>query len=555
MAIKGVGGYHLACDAANRAAIIALRERKFRKEKPFALMARDLAAARRIAALTAEHERLLVDRAKPIVLAPSRATAGREIVFDAISPETDDLGVMLPYAPLHYLLFAAGAPSVLVMTSGNRSSEPIAFDDLDARERLSGIADALLRGQRPIARRVEDSVVMVRDGQMTLVRRARGYAPAAVCRLESDRPVLALGADLKSAVALVIDGEALVGPHLGDLDDAGAFAAFERSVADLLAMAELRPQDLVVAHDMHPQYRSSRHARGLAAARLVAVQHHEAHVASVMAEHGLLDERVVGVVFDGAGYGRDGAIWGGEFFVGSVSRGLERVAWLRPTPMPGGDAAARFPAQAAAGFVADAAACAESWPSDLPLAEAIAGPPFGLPRRFANALAIARKRVRCFPTSSVGRLFDAVAALLGFTRPISFEGQAAIWLEQRARGIGPQSSYPFSELDPRRLVAAVVRDRIAGRDVGEIAAAFHQTLARGAANRARDLCRSHGTRVVAVSGGVWQNELLWRAFMEYFADDREISIIANQSVPLGDGGIALGQAALAAASLRATDTT
>ncbi len=259
---------------------------------------------------------------------------------------------MLPFAPLHHLLFKCGAPSPLVLTSANRSSEPIAFRDDEAVERLAGIADAFFIGERAIARRVDDSVVTVRGGLPFVIRRGRGYSPAIVCRLPAKEPILALGSDLKNAIALVVNGEVLVSQHIGDLGDAGTDAAFQETIRDLLAMYEIQIEDTTVVHDLHPQFTSTRLAESLPARRRIAVQHHEAHIASVMAEHDLLDEPVVGVAFDGTGYGADGTIWGGEFFVGSVRGGFERRAWLRPVNMPGGDAAARFPAQAAAAFVA-----------------------------------------------------------------------------------------------------------------------------------------------------------------------------------------------------------
>lgn len=533
VAVKGVGGYHLACDAANMAALAALRERKYRKEKPFALMARDLAAARRLVHLTADHERLLLDRARPIVLAPARCE------LPLVAPDNTSLGVMLPYAPLHVLLFDRGAPEALVLTSANRSSEPIAYRDDEARQRLAGIADAFLIGQRPIARRLDDSVVSIREGRPFLVRRARGYAPAAVCRLPTGRPILALGADLKNAVTLVVDGQAFVSQHLGDLDDYETSLAFEETVRDLMAMYEVDSGELTVAYDPHPQFVSTRFAAGLPAARRIGVQHHQAHIAGVLAEHELFDERVVGVAFDGTGYGTDGTIWGGELFVGSLRTGFERHAWLRPVRMPGGDAAARFPVQAAAGFLAELAALPD-----------LSAPPFLFPARFDAALGMVSKDVRCHLSSSMGRLFDAVAALVGFTRETTFEGQAAIWLEHQARLVptGPASgpAYSFPGLDWRPLLSAVIDDRLAGRDVGEIAAAFHAALACAAVEQIELLCRENEVRTVVFSGGVFQNELLWKLIGDRLSDLPEIKAITNSAVPVNDGGISLGQAAMAA---------
>ena len=304
LAVKGLGGYHLACDAANAEAVHALRERKFRKEKPFAVMARDLETARALVALSSEAETLLASVARPIVLAPAR----REL--PGVAPGNRDLGVMLPYTPLHHLLFAAGAPDALVMTSANRSSEPIAYRDAEAFEQLAGMADAFLAGERPIARRLDDSVARAGTLGPVILRRARGYAPGAVARLPVSRPVLAVGADLKNTVTLVVGGEAFVSQHIGDLRHYEAQRAFRETIQDLLAMYEVEEDELIVAHDLHPQYASTLVAQELPARVRLAVQHHRAHVASVLAERGAFDERVLGVAFDGTGYGDDGAIWG-----------------------------------------------------------------------------------------------------------------------------------------------------------------------------------------------------------------------------------------------------
>jgi hydrogenase maturation protein HypF len=529
LAVKGIGGYHLAVDATNPAAVRSLRERKFRKEKAFAVMVRDLNEARRWACLTPEHERLLVAPARPIVLADNRQH------LEGVAPESATIGLMLPYAPLHYLLFDAGCPSPLVLTSGNRSSEPIAYRDDVALEQLTGIADALLVGERPIARRVDDSVASVRDGRATMIRRARGSAPAVVGNLPGKRPILALGSDLKNTITLVVDGQAIVSQHIGDLDDCESQQAFQETVADLLAMYDLNHGDVLLAHDLHPQFATTRFALGFHSAGRIAVQHHEAHVASVLAEHELLEERVLGVVFDGTGYGRDGTIWGGEFLVGSVASGFERCASLRPTRLPGGDAAARYPVQAAAAFLAA-----------LPNLPDMSRPPFDFPPRFDRALALISKNVRSFESTSVGRLFDAVAALLGFTREPSFEGQAALWLEHQARQSAPQTPYPCPQLDYGPLIKAIVDDRLAGRGRAEIAAAFHAALAAGTVEQIHRLTRQHKLATVALSGGVFQNELLFADITRQARQIAGLRLVSNERVPVNDGGVSLGQAAMAA---------
>ncbi|MBI4277293.1 MAG: carbamoyltransferase HypF [Armatimonadetes bacterium] len=532
IAIKGVGGYHLACDARSAKALRELRERKFRKEKPFALMARDLGCARDLVTLTAEGEALLTSPARPIVLAPAR------VDLPGVAPDNTDLGVMLPYAPLHYLLYAAGAPEVLVMTSANRSEEPIAYLDGDARERLGGIADAFLAGERPIARRVEDSVVRAGPAGPAILRRSRGYAPGAVAVLPAGRPILAVGADLKNTVTLVVDGAAFTSPHIGDLDHTATFAAFQETIRDLCAMYEVDVARLLVVGDLHPQYASTTYARELPGEHL-EVQHHRAHVASVLAEREAWDVPVVGVAFDGTGYGDDGGIWGGEIFTGTLRGGLRRVGHLRPAALPGGDAAARFPVQAAAGFLAQ-----------VPNLPDLTRPPFNFPGRYHHALELVAKGVRTFPTTSMGRLFDTAAALVGFTREITFEGQAAIWLEHLARQAPPASSYPFpvegDELDFRPLLHAVAEDRARGRDAGAIARAFHEAVAAGVARVCLRWGEETGARRVALSGGVFQNALLLTRVGEMLSAHGGLEVWVNQNVPTNDGGISLGQAAVAA---------
>lgn len=531
LAVKGLGGYHLSCDAKNGAAVSKLRQRKYRKEKPFAVMVKDLAAAHGLVELSAAAEALLTGVACPIVLAPGR------VPLPEVAPENRELGVMLPYTPLQHLLFSAGAPGVLVMTSANRSSEPIAYQDEEAQETLSGIADAFLVGQRPLARRVDDSVTRAGTFGPVVLRRARGYAPGAVAQLPVERPVLALGADLKNSVTLVVKGQAFTSQHIGDLEHYSAFCAFEQTIRDLLAMYEVRNDELLLAHDAHPQYRSTLHALKIDADSRVAVQHHRAHIASVLAERGDWHRRVLGVSFDGTGYGDDGTIWGGEIFTGSLIDGFERVAHLRPAVLAGGDAAAGHPVQAAAGF--------------LPQIEGLPdlhGQPFCFPPRYRRAVQLVEKQVRTFSTTSVGRLFDAAAALLGFTRAVTFEGQAAMWLEQLAQQSSVSEAYPFpfeaGELDFRPLLLAGVKDRAGGRDVRDIARCFQKGVAVGLSQSVKQICGAHALNTVVLSGGVFQNDLLLSDLESLLAADFELW--TNHAVPPNDGGISLGQAAMAA---------
>jgi hydrogenase maturation protein HypF len=518
VAVKGLGGYHLACDARNARAVAALRERKYRKERPFALMVQSVRDAAHIVELDGAAANLLQSAARPIVLAPAKAELA------GIAPDTNEFGVMQAYTPVQHLLFAAGAPAVLVMTSANRSSEPIAYRDDEARRTLAGIADALLAGEREIARRVDDSIV----SSAGVIRHARGYAPQAVANLPRSKPIIALGADLKNAVALVVDGQAFVSQHIGDLEYLDAFESFKQTVRDLAALYEIAPDSALIAHDAHPEYRSSSYAPRLAE-ECRAVQHHRAHIASVLAEREAFDTPVIGFAFDGTGYGEDGTIWGGEVFAGDLRGGLRRVAHLRIAQLPGGDAAARFPVQAAAGFLHDA-------PIDF------TKPPFKFPERYRSALELLRRNVRAFPASSMGRLFDTVAALLGFTREITFEAQAAMWLEYLARCSTPVAAYEFpfvaGELEFRPLLEQIVADRIRGRDVREIARAFHGAVVNGMLAIVQAYAYEH----VAISGGVFQNAVLVTALRDALGD----RLWTNRVTPANDGGICLGQAAIVA---------
>nr|MBA2707388.1 carbamoyltransferase HypF [Gemmatimonadaceae bacterium] len=530
VAIKGLGGYHVCCDAERGAVVTALRERKFRKDRPFALMARDLDVARSVVELSAESEALLTSIERPIVIAAARTE------LNGVSPDNLDLGVMLPYAPLHHLMFERGAPRLLVMTSGNHSSEPIAYRDEDALERLSDIADVFLAGQRRIARRVDDSVTRVGALGPVILRRARGFAPGVVARLESSLPILAVGADLKNSVTLVIDGEAIVSQHIGDLEHHEAYVAFEEAIGDLMSMHEVASDEICTVHDLHPQYASTAYALALPAAQHRGIQHHRAHVASVLAERGELEKRVIGVAFDGTGYGDDGTIWGGEFFAGSVLGGLKRVAHLRTALLPGGDAAARWPVQAAAGFLLGIDGLAD-----------LREPPFEFPHRYGDSVKLVQKGMRSFSTTSAGRLFDTVAALLGFTRAVTFEGQAAMWVEQLGRQRPAAQPYPFAfeggVLDYRPALESVIEDRRRGRALEEIARAFHQGLAQSVAGAITALCEQEAVDTAVLSGGVFQNDLLVADLAACLRSTR-ITLWTNRIVPPNDGGISLGQAAL-----------
>jgi hydrogenase maturation protein HypF len=532
LTIKGLGGYHLACDATRAEAVERLRARKKRRYKPLALMARDLEALWGYVELDEPAQRLLQSPERPIVLLPK----GPKPLPEALAPGSPDLGVMLPYTPLQHLLFAEGAPPLLVMTSANRSGEPMIYRD-EELEKLLGLADYFLVGERPIARRVDDSVAALADGRPMLLRRARSFAPTPILQSERfQRPILALGAMLKNSIALAARGQVIVSQHLGDLEELEARLAFYETIRDLTQMYRMDLEQTLVVHDLHPDYPSTQYAAELPGPKR-AVQHHQAHIAAVLAEHHLWDQPVLGFAFDGAGLGLDGAIWGGEVMLGSLQTGLRRVAHLRYAPLLGGDAAAVLPVQAAVGFVREL----RHWEDHLPQ------------HPVEQGLKLLASRLPIPSTSSVGRLFDTVAALLGFHSRQDFEGQAAMWLEGIARSAPPESQarYTLSILptnppqwDYRPLLEAILTDMQKGFAREKIARHFHHALAEGVASMAQHLRELHGLSTVALSGGVWQNRLL-HGLALHVLRARGFEVYWNQAVPPGDGGIALGQVALA----------
>ena len=502
LAVKGLGGYHHACDARDEEAVARLRARKRREEKPFALMS---AAPGELCEISDEEWALLRSPARPIVLLRRHGH-----VAEAVAPGSPWLGVMLPYTPLHHLLAAEfGGP--LVLTSGNLSDEPIAFDDDEARVRLGGIADAFLAHDRPIHRRCEDSVV--RAGFP--LRRSRGYAPAALPLPAAARTIVAAGAELKSTFCVTRDGEAFLSPHLGDLDSEAAYRAFHADLALYLAMLDVELD--VVAHDLHPEYLSTKWALEQDA-ELVGVQHHHAHAAACLAEHGE-EGPALALVFDGTGYGTDGTLWGGELLRCDLE-GFERLAHLDPVPLPGGEAAIREPWRVAAVHL-ERAGLPVPWPEWQLVRESLKlGPPLA---------------------SGMGRLFDAVAAVLGVRGRVSYEGQAAVELEQLA-GTGAAEPYPWRFGDATGLVATCSSELSAGRPAGEIAARFHETIAAGAA----EACAEAGEPgLVVLSGGSFQNLRLLDSTRARL-DALGFRVLGHRRVPPNDGGISYGQAAVAA---------
>ena len=554
LALKGIGGFHLACDAHDERAVAELRDRKRRYRKPFALMARDLDVIRRYCRVGAAEAALLQDTAAPIVLLE---TAGGGRVAREVAPGQRTLGFMLPYSPLHHLLLA-GWDRPLVMTSGNLSEEPQCIANTDAEDRLRPLADVFLLHDRDIVNRVDDSVVRVMDGAPRLLRRARGYAPAPLAMppgLEDGPPILALGGELKSTICLVKDGQAILSQHLGDLEDARTFAEYERTVELYSRLFDQEPECLVV--DRHPEYRTTRFGRAWATRAglsLEAVQHHHAHVAAVLADNGWPADAgpVLGIALDGLGYGDDGTLWGGELLVADYA-GFERAAHLGLAAMPGGTRAILEPwrntvAHLDAHLGLDV--FAREW-ADLELHRYLADKPTEI---VANMIA---RGINSPLSSSCGRLFDAVAAAIGLCRDrASYEGEAAIELEalvdERVASGPAGDGYPFAVrpglpqvLDPGPLWRALLADLRAGVPPAVIAARFHWGLADAVAGLAGDLAIARGLRTVALSGGVAQNRIL----VERVADQlrrRRLDVLQHRQVPANDGGLSLGQAAVGA---------
>jgi hydrogenase maturation protein HypF len=539
IAVKGVGGYHLAADACSAAAVGELRRRKHRDDKPFAVMVRDLAGAEQLCLLDPGAVELIMSPRRPIVLAPKRATSP---VVDAVAPGLPELGVMLPYSPLHHLLLE-GVERPLVMTSGNLSDEPIAHDDNDAIARLGPLTDGLLIHDRPIHIRCDDSVARAVSGRVQLLRRSRGYAPEPIPLPFDTSPVavLAVGAELKNTVAVTRGHHVVASHHIGDLEYAATYASFLQAVDHLPALYGVVPD--LVAHDLHPEYLSTKFAVELDRPAS-GVQHHHAHAASCMVEHGRV-EPVLAVCFDGLGYGPDGTLWGGEFLVADFA-GFRRVGHLRPVVMPGGVAAIREPWRMAASWLATACG-----------AEVAAKRLAAIDERAGAVIELA-ERGHGSATTAVGRLFDSIAVLLGGRPKVTFEAQAAIELEAAARTVprnAVQSRYAglvrasedhgVSVLDPSPLIAALVDDVDQDVPVAVLAAAFHEELGTAAGEMAASLAATAGVDAVALTGGVFQN-VRFTDVVESTLIEAGCAVLVHAQIPANDGGISIGQAAIAA---------
>jgi hydrogenase maturation protein HypF len=539
VAVKGLGGFHLAVDATNAAAVARLRERKQRVEKPFAVMVPDLAAAERFCELDAPAREILSSRQRPIVLLPAkRGTA----MAEGVAPFNAFLGLFLPYAPVHYLLFEQGGFSALVMTSGNLSEEPIAIDNREAVARLAGLADRFLVHNRDILLRCDDSVVRPAAGRLRQLRRSRGYVPVPVFLQEELPPVLGVGGELKNTICLARGKQAFLSQHVGDLENLESYRFFGEAVVHLERILEISPE--IVAYDLHPDYFSTKWALEQTGARLAGVQHHHAHVAACMAENDLRG-KVIGFALDGTGYGTDGRIWGGEALVADYA-GFERAAHFAYVPMPGGAAAIREPWRMAVAYLAQHFGRG-FLDRRIPFLHEAGGAKVEL------VLRMIERDVHAPLTSSCGRLFDAVAALAGIRQRVNYEAQAAIELEMAARESDDATAYPL-ELAPegdgwtiqtRPLFEAILEDLGRERSKGEISRRFHNGLVKTLGLLAGLLRQRTSLNRICLSGGTFQNlYLLEQLTLQLEADGFEV--FRHAEVPPGDGGLSLGQVMVAA---------
>jgi hydrogenase maturation protein HypF len=553
VAVKGLGGFLLACDADNKSAVVELRRRKRRPLKPFALMMRDLESIRSICAVSPEDEVALLHPRRPIVVLhrlPSSDSAAND-PSNVLAPGNETLGIMLPYTPLHYLLFSDSPESppefaALVMTSGNLSEEPIVISNDEALARLASIADWYILHNRDIATRVDDSVVQIFERRERVLRRSRGFVPQTIDLGIELEQVLAVGAELKNTFCLTRGSHAILSQHIGDLENYETMVFFQETLAKMKHLFKVSPT--AIAHDLHPDYRSTRMALASGIDRRIAVQHHHAHITSCMAENHL-SGKVIGVAMDGTGLGSDGTIWGGEFLVADLA-GFERQAHLRAVSLPGGDGAIRQPWRMALSYLRDS--LGSQIPGDLACFAAVPSAQFKLVDRMLS------RNIQTVQTSSCGRLFDAVAALLGLGSEVTFEGQAAIALELAADptvtdryGFDMQQSEPMV-VDLRQTLTTIVKNVAEGRSAYEISARFHNTLSAAIVEVCCRIRKSDGLDRVCLSGGVFQNHLLLRLTA---VELRRLGfgVFLHAMVPTNDGGISLGQAVIANELLRRGD--
>jgi hydrogenase maturation protein HypF len=543
VAAKGLGGFHLACDAKNEAAVNLLRERKHRVEKPFAIMVRRVEEVERFCALDELSKKQLLSRQRPIVLLPRKPEAG---VARGVAPRNRFLGLFLPYTPLHHLLFSSGRFEALVMTSGNVSEEPIAIANAEALERLRNIADAFLVHDRDILRRCDDSVVRIAAGEPQMLRRSRGFVPVPVALERESEPILAAGGELKNAICVVRGSEAFLSQHMGDLENLESYGFFAEAMEHFQRILEVRPK--VIAHDLHPNYFSTKWAIEREGTEHIPIQHHHAHVAACMAENHL-DGKVIGIALDDTGYGTDGAIWGGEILLADHAS-LERAAHLEYVPLPGGAAAIHEPWRVAVSYLV------KHYGSDvnalkLPFLNEID------PRKLRVILMMVQRKVHSPRTSSCGRLFDAVAALVGLRAKVNYEAQAAIELEMAAHDSMDEGAYPFDvipansgwQIGTRSLFDWLIADMGKGASVPDMSRRFHNGLVAVLVELAERIREKHELSRVCLSGGCFQNVLLFESLLAALRKQK-FAVYFHSQVPPGDGGISLGQALVAAHLLK-----
>jgi hydrogenase maturation protein HypF len=540
LAIKGLGGFHLVCDPSNDTAVQLLRERKKRSDKPFALMVPDVAAAEKLCVVSDAERAALASVRRPIVILARRPDAP---ISQALAPGNNTLGVMLPYTPLHHLLFDETL-SALVMTSGNLSEEPIVTGNREAAQRLQSIADAFLFHNRDIHTRVDDSVARVFAGKERVLRRSRGYAPHPVTLGFPVAEILACGAELKNAFCLTKDRHAFLSQHIGDLENYETLVFYRETLDRMQRLFRIAPT--AVAYDLHPQYLSTKLALEMTEVQQIGVQHHHAHIASCMAENGIAD-RVIGVAFDGTGFGTDRKIWGGEFLVADFA-GFERRAHFRYIALAGGDRAVREPWRLGLSYLLDTFG-AQVDSLDLPLWRRVP------PKKIATVRSMIERRINTIETSACGRLFDAVASIVGVRDEVNFEAQAAIELEACALP-DVDASYPFEisagdpwQIDVRPMIDSIVRDVLAAKPAGWIAAAFHNTVVAIVIEVCLRLRSLEGIDRVCLSGGTFQNVYLVESAVASLRA-KGFEVFLHSKVPPNDGGISLGQAVIANSALR-----
>jgi hydrogenase maturation protein HypF len=537
VAIKGIGGYHLACDAFQEQAVSNLRNRKIREAKPFAVMCGSIEVVRQLCELSAKEETLLISTARPIVILTKKAGCH---LAESIAPGTRYLGVMLPYTPAHWLLL--GADDVWVMTSGNVSDEPIAYKDQDALQRLNKIADYFLTHNREIFQPSDDSVIKVVGGNRQILRRSRGFSPEPIKISQEIPAILAVGGEVKNTFCLARDSFVFMSPHIGDLENMATYKAYLAAIRHYEKLFAIKP--VVVAYDLHPDYLATKFALSLDIPQ-VGVQHHHAHIASVLAEHGL-NEQVIGLALDGTGYGTDGTLWGGEFLVADY-HDFERVGHCKYLPLPGGAKAIKEPWRMAAWVLYNLYGT-EFADFDMAFSHS-------LPQGWQLLMEAVSKGINAPLTSSAGRLFDIAAGMLGLCNISHYEGQGAITLELAGRGnYGQVLPYTISQGSPYLLdfmptFAAMTEIVRKGGPIDFLAACFHTTIAEAMVNVVRRIRQDTGIKKVALSGGVWQNITILEKVVGILQQDG-FHVYSNLRVPSNDGGLALGQAAVAGARIR-----